>query len=265
MPAAAPLRAWLAALAFAALCSGAAAQSLRPVERPADLPDPSMPGPPAARDEDLGLSPRPNTPSLVPLSRAPPPAPSGSAGLPAPRPDAPVERTSNDGRVCGIDGVEGVTLPPISNGGGCGIERPVRVARIAGVDLEPSAVLGCSAVEALEGWLTAVAQPAFRRAGRPLAGIGVAASYVCRNVNSAPEGKLSHHALGGAIDIARFRSDAGELNIRDDWSGKQAALLRQIYAGACGTFGTTLGPDTNRYHRDHFHFDVAERRAPYCP
>ena len=38
------------------------------------------------------------------------------------------------------------------------------------------------------------------------------------------------------------------------------AFLRRLHKGACGTFGTVLGPEANEAHRDHFHFDLAARR-----
>lgn len=34
--------------------------------------------------------------------------------------------------------------------------------------------------------------------------------------------------------------------------------------GACGTFNTVLGPGSDRFHRDHLHFDTARGRGPYC-
>lgn len=41
---------------------------------------------------------------------------------------------------------------------------------------------------------------------------------------------------------------------------KEADFLRRLHKGACGTFGTVLGPEANDAHRNHFHFDLAERR-----
>ena len=40
----------------------------------------------------------------------------------------------------------------------------------------------------------------------------------------------------------------------------EAGFLRRLHKGACGTFGTVLGPEANEAHRDHFHFDLAARR-----
>jgi hypothetical protein len=40
----------------------------------------------------------------------------------------------------------------------------------------------------------------------------------------------------------------------------EAAFLHRLHKGACGVFGTVLGPEANELHRDHFHFDLAARR-----
>ena len=40
----------------------------------------------------------------------------------------------------------------------------------------------------------------------------------------------------------------------------EAGFLRRLHKGACGVFGTVLGPEANEMHRDHFHFDLASRR-----
>jgi hypothetical protein len=45
----------------------------------------------------------------------------------------------------------------------------------------------------------------------------------------------------------------------------EAAFLRRLHKGACGTFGTVLGPDANEAHRNHFHFDLtARKRSAFC-
>jgi hypothetical protein len=45
----------------------------------------------------------------------------------------------------------------------------------------------------------------------------------------------------------------------------EPVFLRRLHRGACGTFGTVLGPDANEAHRNHFHFDLAQRkRSAFC-
>jgi hypothetical protein len=45
----------------------------------------------------------------------------------------------------------------------------------------------------------------------------------------------------------------------------EGSFLRWLHKGACGSFGTVLGPEANEAHRDHFHFDLAQRRrSAFC-
>jgi hypothetical protein len=50
----------------------------------------------------------------------------------------------------------------------------------------------------------------------------------------------------------------------DAWAtppdGPRARFLREAHASACRIFGTTLGPEANEAHRNHFHVDMAERK-----
>jgi Extensin-like protein C-terminus len=43
--------------------------------------------------------------------------------------------------------------------------------------------------------------------------------------------------------------------------GAKAAFLHAAHAAACRTFGTTLGPEANNAHRNHFHVDMAHRKS----
>jgi hypothetical protein len=46
---------------------------------------------------------------------------------------------------------------------------------------------------------------------------------------------------------------------------RRAQFLRAAHSAACKIFGTTLGPETNPAHKNHFHVDMAERsRGNYC-
>jgi hypothetical protein len=46
---------------------------------------------------------------------------------------------------------------------------------------------------------------------------------------------------------------------------RKARFLREAHTAACKIFGTTLGPETNLAHKNHFHLDMAERaRSNYC-
>jgi hypothetical protein len=45
---------------------------------------------------------------------------------------------------------------------------------------------------------------------------------------------------------------------------QKSAFVRSIYAKACKSFGTTLGPNADAAHRNHFHLDMKYRRGGYC-
>lgn len=42
---------------------------------------------------------------------------------------------------------------------------------------------------------------------------------------------------------------------------KEGQFLRAIHGGACGPFGTVLGPEANEPHRSHFHLDLIPRKS----
>jgi hypothetical protein len=45
----------------------------------------------------------------------------------------------------------------------------------------------------------------------------------------------------------------------------RSLFLRDVHESACGIFGTTLGPEANEAHRNHFHIDMHPRRSGgYC-
>ena len=49
--------------------------------------------------------------------------------------------------------------------------------------------------------------------------------------------------------------------IADLSPGSRTDFLRAAHDSACRVFGTTLGPEANSAHRNHFHVDMAERRS----
>ena len=78
---------------------------------------------------------------------------------------------------------------------------------------------------------------------------------------------MSEHALGNAIDIGEFVLNNGAvLNVERDWgNGRAGDALERIHESACGPFGTVLGPLSDRFHYNHFHFDTAKYSSgAYC-
>ena len=153
---------------------------------------------------------------------------------------------------------------PISR---CSIQTPVKVTHVAGIKLTTPAVLNCATASTFADWLTKDADPAARRhLGGSIEKVWVMAGYACRSRNSKPGARLSEHAFGRAIDIGgMWLSNGKQVTVQSDWRNAAAgAYLREIWKAACGPFKTVLGPESDRYHRDHFHFDSAQRRSTYC-
>jgi len=172
------------------------------------------------------------------------------------------------GRLCGIRGLYGEELETITGRiGGCGIAEPIRLREVDGVTLAQPATINCDTAAALQTWLREAAQPAVGRRGGGIASLRVVASYACRTRNSQPGARLSEHALGNAIDIAAVNlRDGSSITVLQGWRDRRdGPILRAMHEGACGTFGTVLGPESDRFHQDHFHFDTAAYRSgAYC-
>jgi len=177
-------------------------------------------------------------------------------------------RYRKKGSVCGIKGIRGYAVAPVRGKiAGCVIKNPVKVSEVDGITLTREVLIGCEAAESLYGWVRKSAKPVVGRQGGGLAKIQMIAGYSCRNRNSAKSGKLSEHAKGKAVDIAGFiLKDGTILSVKRDWhSAAKGRTLKKLHKTACGPFGTVLGPNANRFHQDHFHFDVARYRSgAYC-
>ena len=170
------------------------------------------------------------------------------------------------GGLCGVPGLEGERIGDVAGKGACGIEDAVRVTRVAGISLSQGSRMTCEAATSLDRWVRDAAIPAIGNKGGGLAQLKVAAEYSCRTRNNRRGAKLSEHAKGNAIDISAFLlKDGSQLTVLNDWTGANSSTMRQMHGEACGPYGTVLGPNSDRYHRDHFHFDVADYRSgPYC-
>lgn len=168
------------------------------------------------------------------------------------------------GQVCGDPAIQGEAIGRVNGRGRCGIDNAVRVRSVAGVTLQPAATIDCRTASALKRWVTTGAQPA---TGGQASSLRVVSHYACRNRNAASTGRLSEHAFGKAIDIAGIGLKSGrEITVLTGWnSSRDSNALRRMWQAACGPFGTVLGPNANRFHRDHFHFDTASYRSgSYC-
>lgn len=172
------------------------------------------------------------------------------------------------GAMCQVRGLQGQTIAPVRGAEpGCGVAQPVRITAVDGVALSQASVMDCQTAAALTHWVRGAVKPVIADAGADVAGLRVAAHYVCRTRNHRTGARVSEHGKGRAIDIsAILLADGSELNVLRDWGQAGAGdVLREVHARACGTFGTTLGPGSDGMHEDHFHYDTARHgNGPYC-
>jgi hypothetical protein len=155
---------------------------------------------------------------------------------------------------------------PVTGPGACGVADAWVVSEVAGVRLTQPAIMNPRTARALDAWVRRGAIPAVDGRGGGLESLVVVAHYACRTRNSRPGAKISEHAKGNAIDIAAFQfRDGSNVSVLRGWNGRDGRLLRRLHRTACGPFGTVLGPESDRHHQDHFHFDTARHRGgPYC-
>ncbi len=165
------------------------------------------------------------------------------------------------------------TLAPIRDeDAGCGIASPIELSEILpGIKLEPAGTMRCQAALALSRWTKDMMLPAANLAfpDRKVTAIANASTYVCRNRNSAENGKISEHAKGNAVDISTIAFDKGEplvMKPRTEDGTPEGAFQRTITAAACLFFRTVLSPGSDATHQDHLHLDVLERKGDflYC-
>jgi len=178
--------------------------------------------------------------------------------------DGPVERG-----ICGLRALEGRRLPAItSTTRGCGVAEPVRLTSVHGIPLSRGARMDCELARAVAQWVDDAMLPAVGRRGGGVAEITVIGEYACRTRNNRPGARISEHGRGMAIDIAGYTLANGDrVTVLDDWRRRpHRSDLHDMYEQACGIFNTTLSPDSDRHHQDHFHFDLARHRGggTYC-
>ncbi|WP_370631905.1 extensin-like domain-containing protein [Phyllobacterium lublinensis] len=156
---------------------------------------------------------------------------------------------------------------PINNGGACRIDHPLTVSGFASgrIKLKPNATLNCQMTLAFARWVKGDLSPSTRL--RYLSGINTihqASSYSCRTMSSQPGRSMSEHSKGNALDIAKITLNNGrQIKVQKPglFAFRQRGLLNSVRSDACDYFTTVLGPGYDRFHRDHFHFDLMHRRS----
>ncbi|MEO1748092.1 MAG: extensin family protein [Pseudomonadota bacterium] len=155
---------------------------------------------------------------------------------------------------------------------GCGVAKPIDVDEIVpGVSVTPDTQMRCATALALAEWVNQTVIPATESLSTDenpvrLISLQHASTYVCRRSNNQPDGKLSEHAKGNAIDIRAFAFEGRDpisIEPRERTGKIEEAFQKTVRAGACLHFTTVLGPGSDGFHQDHIHLDIAERRGGY--
>ena len=73
-------------------------------------------------------------------------------------------------------------------------------------------------------------------------------------ISPLPKSPLRQSKTAPAVNVAELEKSINEKPTTE------ALFLRSLHDGACGPFGTVLGPEANDPHRNHFHLDLIPRR-----
>lgn len=155
-------------------------------------------------------------------------------------------------------GIEYAEVPATT--GECGLSDSVRLQSGLAPLAPADAPMTCKEALAFGIWERQVVQiAAFDELGQAVTGIDHYGSYACRRQYGKAEGPISEHASANAIDVAGFRlADGTVISVARDWRdpGPRGRFLRRVRDGGCRIFLTTLSPDYNAAHHDHFHLDM---------
>ncbi|WP_269930575.1 extensin-like domain-containing protein [Aminobacter sp. HY435] len=156
-------------------------------------------------------------------------------------------------------------LPSISAGAACGIDYPVKVSAIGSVQMKPAATVTCAMAASFAAWTKRELVPAARlRYFTGVKTIHQGSSYSCRKI--AGSRTLSEHGKGNALDIMRIELNSGrdiEVEKPGLFAFRTRGFLNTVRSDGCNYFNTVLGPGYNYDHRNHFHFDIKQRRNGY--
>lgn len=165
-------------------------------------------------------------------------------------------------------GVKFRDVPRVSRGRSCGIEWPVELSGLSGgIQIKPAAQVNCQITEAFARWVKQELVPSSRM--RYLSGVSAIhqmSSYSCRTMNSRKGAAMSEHARGNAIDVGKIVLKNGKaisIEKKGFFSFREKGLLKAVRGDSCKYFSTVLGPGSDRYHKDHFHFDLRARKSGY--
>ncbi len=173
---------------------------------------------------------------------------------------------------------DAITVPTIRSGGRinikykairyqkigrCSVRNVRQVTAVGKASIIPAAIINKDFSIKIAKFERDVLQPAARRHyGVPVTQMKHLSAYRCTNI--AGTRNLSEHSRANALDVSTFVfADGRSVNLTKGWRGsrREQKFLRELKAGACKIFGTTLTPNYNRAHYNHFHFDDKARKS----
>lgn len=168
-------------------------------------------------------------------------------------------------RLAALPGVEIRPVASFERHEGCLVEGAVYADQLAGLSFRPAApLMQCRVAEELHHWLEeAVIPAAEEQLGTVPRSVGHIGTYNCRTIGGSST--LSQHSFANAVDVAWFdMADGRRLRLREGWDDPDPAISgfwQRIQRLSCKYFRVSLGPDYNRAHADHFHFDLGPLRT----
>lgn len=163
------------------------------------------------------------------------------------------------------DAVRYTVLPDRNLENGCRAMGTV-LLRDIGVPVAGLKAMTCPLALRFGRWTAATRGIARETLGAELVRIESFGTYACRARNGQAGERLSEHAFANAVDVAAFvLADGRRVTVEKGWAGpdpKVRDFLRRVHRAGCREFQIGLGPESDRFHYNHFHFDMG--RGPYC-
>jgi hypothetical protein len=159
------------------------------------------------------------------------------------------------------------SLPPIKGPGACGGDDIVHLEAVVLADktrvaLKPAATLRCTMATAVADWVRTDLAALASSLNTALRSVDNFDSFECRGRNRVAGAMLSEHGKANALDVRSVGfADGRELKLTDRSADR--GLRETVLHSVCSRFSTVLGPDSDWYHEDHIHLDLAARRNNY--
>ncbi len=148
----------------------------------------------------------------------------------------------------------------------CTVVRPVRLSGVTLADGSTVAfpdhpTIACETADTFARYVRELLVPLARGSyGSPIDAVWTGPGLECRARDHVRGAKLSAHGQGLAIDIAQLKlADGRRIEVGDPRTPADQGFETAARAAACGYFHTTLGPGSDSYHRNHWHFDLEQR------